>query len=41
MSFYCDRIDCVLKMNKKKKKNYFSYLPLEIIEYILYLTSIN
>lgn len=42
MSSYCDIIDCILIMNKKKNKtNYFSYLPLEIIQYILHLTSIN
>ena len=41
MSSYCDVIDCILIMNKKKNKtNYFSYLPLEIIEYILSLTSL-
>lgn len=33
MSSYCDIIDCILIMNKNKKKiNYFSYLPPEIIE---------
>jgi len=42
MSTYCGIIDCVLIMSKKKMKtNYFSYLPLEIIKYILELTSIN
>lgn len=42
MSTYCDVIDQILIMNKKKnKQNYFSYLPLEIIKHILYLTSIN
>jgi hypothetical protein len=42
MSSYCDIIDCILIMSKKKNKtNYFSYLPLEIIKYILLLNSIN
>jgi len=40
ISSYCDIIDCILIMNKKKNKtNYFSYLPLEIIQYILFLNS--
>lgn len=40
ISSYCDIIDCILIMNKKKNKtNYFSYLPLEIIKYILLLNS--
>jgi hypothetical protein len=36
MSSYCDQIDLLLIMNKNKNRNnYFSYLPLEIIKYIL------
>lgn len=42
MSSYCEIIDCILIMNKKRNKSYyFSYLPLEIVKYILHLTSIN
>ena len=42
MTSYCDIIDCIIIMNKKKKKNsYFSFLPFEIIKYILYLSSID
>lgn len=40
ISLYCDIIDCILIMNKKRNKsNYFTFLPLEIIKYILELTS--
>jgi hypothetical protein len=38
MSTYCDVIDCILIMTKMNN-NYFSYLPLDIIKYILCLTS--
>jgi len=42
MSSYCDIIDTILIMSRKKNKtNYFSYLPFDIINYILYLTSIE
>jgi len=38
---FCDVIDCILILSKNKKKNnYFTYLPFDIIRYILELISI-